>query len=276
MIGAIIGDIVGSRFEGMNRVPYSKNFKLFHKHCRFTDDTVMTIATCEAILNNKKYRDIYRKYYNLYPYSGYGRTFKLWARSGINLPYNSWGNGSAMRVSPVAYAFDSEEEVLYEAKKSASATHNHKEGIKGAQSVAMAIYLAKNGIHKDSIEEKISEKFGYNLRPEVLSEWDVSCQGCVPQAFCAFFESNDFEDCIRKAILKGGDSDTIASIAGAIAEPYYGIPSEFIKKAFKFLPYDLKNVVESFIRRHIDSSFYLLNKKCIFDNIINLFEDLVY
>ena len=255
MIGCIVGDIIGSRYEGMNRFPKTKDFKLFHKATRFTDDTILSVATADALLFNIPYQDIYRQYYVRYPNGGYGKAFKEWAKSADPQPYNSWGNGSAMRVSPIGWAFNTESEVLDNAEKSAIVTHNHIEGIKGAQSVAYAIFMLRNKACKNDIEEVISKKFDYDLHPPIKEIWDVSCQGCVPQAFAAFLDSNSFEDCIRKAIFRGGDSDTIAAIAGSIAEPYYGVPDYMVVEAFNKLSKDIGHVVELFVKTHIDKDF---------------------
>jgi len=255
MLGAIIGDVIGSRFEGMKNFPRYKRFSLYPKHTRFTDDTVMSVATADAILFNRNYRDVYKEYYARYPHAGYGKTFKMWAKSPIKIPYNSWGNGSAMRVSPVGWAFETETTVLEEAEKSAAVTHNHPEGIKGAKAVALAIHMLRNGALKEDIEKRIPEEFGYDVHPLINDQWDVSCQGCVPQAFAAFLEAEGFEDCIRRAIFKGGDSDTIAAIAGSFAEPYYGIPNYMLEGAFSKLPEDLANITELFVKRHIDVNF---------------------
>ncbi|MFA7219133.1 MAG: ADP-ribosylglycohydrolase family protein [Synergistaceae bacterium] len=255
MLGSIVGDIIGSRFEGMNNYPRIKNFSLFPKSTRFTDDTIMTVATCDAILFGRNYGDVYKEYYARYPHAGYGKSFKAWAQSENKDPYNSWGNGSAMRVSPIGWAFKTETEVLEEAKNSASVTHNHPEGIKGAQSVALAIHMLRNGANKRDVDERISKDFEYDLHPAIKNEWDVSCQGCVPQAFASFLDSVGFEDCIRRAIFRGGDSDTIAAIAGSIAEPYYGIPKDIMESTFYKLSEDISNITELFIQKYIDECF---------------------
>lgn len=248
MIGAIVGDVVGSRFEGMNKDPVVDNFKLFSRRCRFTDDTVLTIATGAAILFGKcEYERSYREYFFRYPLAGYGSGFKKWARKiDDSEAYNSWGNGSAMRVSPVGWAFNDKEVVLEEAEKSAKCSHNHEEGIKGAQSVALSIYLLRNGSSKGDVKKQIEDTFGYDLSPPKLKEWDISCQACVPQAFSAFLQSCSFENCIRLAVLKGGDSDTIAAIAGSMAEAYYGVPEHIFNKSMCYLTKDLKNIVKVF------------------------------
>lgn len=250
MLGAIIGDIVGSAYE-WNRIK-SVDFPFFQPLCSFTDDTVMTIATANSILHNVPYAQAYKKLGLKYPNAGYGINFRLWILSDNSEPYNSWGNGSAMRVSPVGFSFDSEQEVLDEAKKSAEVTHNHPEGIKGAQATALAIYLARTGHDKEKIRKEIDEKFNYDLSRTVGQirsdyDFDVSCQGSVPEAIIAFLDSNDFESAVRLAVSLGGDSDTQACIAGAIAEAYYkDIPSWIVESGNSYLPLEFKETIESF------------------------------
>ena len=224
MVGAIAGDIIGSVFEG-NPIK-TTSFPLFSRWSRFTDDTVLTIAIADAILNKKKYVSTLKRYGLKYPNAGYGMSFYSWVQSTEIKPYNSWGNGSAMRVSPVGFAFDCLEDVLREAKKTAQVTHNHPEGIKGAEATALAIFLARQGADKEEIRKQIMHSFNYNLdrsldeiRPHYF--FDVSCQGSVPESIIAFLESTDFEDAIRLAISLGGDSDTMGCIAGGIAQAYY-------------------------------------------------------
>ena len=253
MLGAITGDIIGSRFERHNLK--SRKFTLFTHDSVFTDDTVLTVAIADAVLSGVKYEEKVRKYALRYPLAGYGGTFKKWMTGLIRGPYNSWGNGSAMRVSPIGYAYDTEAEVLWEAKKSAEITHNHEEGIKGAQTVAMVIFLARQGKSKPKIKAYIESTFGYDLsrklddiRPDY--SFDVSCQGSVPEAIIAFLESTNFEDAIRNAISIGGDSDTIASMAGAMAEAFYGdIPADIISLTRKRLPKNFEIVMERFYEK---------------------------
>ena len=250
MKGAIIGDIIGSRFERKNIK--SKEFALFSNKSRFTDDTVLTIAIADAILNDKPYEQAVLDYARRYPRAGYGGTFKKWMLGFIKGPYNSWGNGSAMRVSPVGYAFNSKEEVLTEAEKSAAITHNHPEGIKGAQAIALGIFLARHDHSKSAIKEAIVQHTGYNLNrriDDIRDEYtfDVSCQGSVPEAILAFLESTDFEDAIRIAISIGGDSDTIACMAGGLAEAYYkAIPESIETAALDRLPTEFVHVLKKF------------------------------
>jgi ADP-ribosylglycohydrolase len=257
-IGAIAGDIIGSRFEGKVK-PSRKDFLLFNKKTCFTDDTVHTLALAESILTGKSYVDRLRYYYRRYPYAGYGSGFKAWAKSTEVLEaYNSWGNGSAMRVSPIAYAFNTVEEVMEEAKKSAEVTHNHEEGIKGAQAVAVSIFMARKKATKEDIKQKIVD-MGYDLT-DVKEGFEISCQKTIPQAIMAFLDSTDFVDAIRRAIMFKGDSDTLACIAGSIAQPFYGsyleaIPKEVLVGTFERLPNDLAEIAVEFTCAYIDDHF---------------------
>ncbi|MDS1030880.1 ADP-ribosylglycohydrolase family protein [Bacillota bacterium LX-D] len=252
MLGAIIGDIVGSVFE-FNNIKV-KTFDLFSPKSTFTDDTVLIVATMDALLNNKPFLVAYKEWFRKYPNSGYGRSFLEWANSANNEPYNSWGNGSAMRVSPIGVYLNSVEEVLEKSKESAAVTHNHIEGIKGAQATASAVFLARSAKTKIEIKNYIEEKFKYNLNESIESirtwyTYDVSCQGSVPQAIIAFLESNNFEDAIRNAISIGGDSDTIACITGAIAEAYYkNIPETIMAEAFNRLDDEMLLLVNRFYK----------------------------
>jgi ADP-ribosylglycohydrolase len=253
MIGAIIGDIIGSVYEFGNIKTVV--FPLFSEGSEFTDDTVLTIATADCILNNKDYAETYKAYGRKYPDAGYGGVFYQWIFSEDWGPYNSFGNGSAMRVSPVGFAFSTLEEVLSEAKKSAEVTHSHPEGIKGAQATAAAIFLARNGASKEEIKEYIERTFDYNLHRRLdairpFYEFDVTCQGSVPEAIMAFLESFDFESTIRLAVSLGGDSDTIACIAGGIAQAFYKeIHHSITKKLSKYLPEEFMKVIDEFNRR---------------------------
>ena len=250
MIGAIIGDITGSVFE-WNSIK-TTDFELFSYKSHFTDDTVMTIATADALLHGVSYEDVYNKWGRLYFNAGYGRSFHKWIRSLTKRPYNSLGNGSAMRVSPVGWIFDTLEDTLSEAEATALCTHNHPDGIAGAQSVAAAIFLARTGSDKNAIKSFISERFQYNLdrtldeiRPGY--EFDVTCPGSVPEAIIAFLESTDYESAIRLAISLGGDSDTQACIAGSIAEAFYKyIPEDFITKAKDLLELPMIEILKEF------------------------------
>lgn len=225
MLGAIAGDIIGSVYEFNNTKLY--DFELFSHQSRFTDDTVLTVAVADCLLNGKDYASTIWEYGNRYPDRGYGARFFEWLGSDDRKPYNSFGNGSAMRVTPVGFACDTLDEVLVEARRSAEVTHNHPEGIKGAQAVAAAIFLARRGRDKPYIREYITDAFGYNLTRTIEEIWpnygfDETCQGSVPQAITAFLESKGYEDAVRQAVSLGGDSDTIACIAGGIAQAHYG------------------------------------------------------
>jgi ADP-ribosylglycohydrolase len=217
---------------------------------------VLTVAIADALLSQGDYTDDLKQYYQRYPHAGYGGTFKAWASSSSCEPYNSWGNGSAMRVSPVGYAFTELEAVLQAAKHTAEVTHNHPEGIKGAQAIAGAIFLARTGGSKSDIKTYIASTFGYDLSQSLdqirpTYQFDVSCQGSVPQAMVAFLESTDFEDAIRNAISLGGDSDTIACIAGSIAEAFYqGVPETIAAEIKLRLDPPLFDVVELFRNRY--------------------------
>jgi ADP-ribosylglycohydrolase len=250
MLGAIAGDIIGSAYEG--RPVKTKDFVLFGLRSTFTDDTVLTVACAHAILENKNYGTSFKKFGRRYPHAGYGDTFFSWLFSDDLSPYNSWGNGSAMRVSPVGFACNSVESVLEEAGRSASVTHNHPEGIKGAQATALAVYLARTGTDKEQIKSEIAGRFDYDLdrtldtiRPRYY--FDVSCQGSVPESIIAFLESTDYEDAVRNAVSLGGDSDTMACIAGAVAQAFYGeISPEIIGNVRKRLPSELLDIVDRF------------------------------
>ncbi|TXK76731.1 ADP-ribosylglycohydrolase family protein [Paenibacillus sp. N3.4] len=267
MLGAIVGDVIGSYYEWHN--VKSEEFPLFHRFSRFTDDTVLTLAVADAILNrvntnsmldSRKNRKLYatkmKQYARRYPDAGYGGRFEEWMKGDSFRPYRSYGNGSAMRVSPIGLAFDSMEEVLEEAKRSAEVTHNHKKGIKGAQAVASAVFLARTGKTKDYIRTFITSNFGYNLdrtlasiRPNYM--FDSSCEGSVPEAIIAFLESSDFMDALRKAISLGGDSDTIACIAGAIAHAYYkDIPIDIALAVKLKLDISLWETLNQFMARY--------------------------
>lgn len=254
MIGAIAGDIIGSVYEWDNIK--TTDFPLFGKGCRFTDDTVLTVAIADSILTGEDYAVKLKEYYRRYPEAGYGASFRNWGESDGYKPYNSWGNGSAMRVSPVGWAFYTIDKVLDEARKSAEVTHNHPEGIKGAQAAASSVFLAKNGTDKDGIRDFITRNFGYNLTEPLAKirtyyKFDVSCQGSVPQAITAFLESSDYEDAVRLAVSIGGDSDTIACITGGIAQAFYKkIPDFITAKAVEFLDINQNRVVSDFSKRY--------------------------
>lgn len=249
MLGAMIGDIVGSVYEWHNIK--TTDFEFFKPTCTFTDDTVLTAATAQALLTDGDYTRTYQDFSRRYPGRGYGGRFTEWIWMDDPQPYNSWGNGSAMRVSSVGFAFDTVEEVLAEAKRSAAVTHNHPEGIKGAQATALAILLARQGADQAAIREEICKRFGYDLNRSVAEirptyRFNESCQGTVPEAIIAFLESTDFENAIRLAISLGGDSDTLANITGGIAEAFYGIPDEIAEKGKSYLPDEFLGILEGF------------------------------
>ena len=242
MYGAILGDIIGSPFE-FDRGDKTKEFDLFSKDCDFTDDSVMTIAVGEALLavgpeaTVKEIEEAVvtnmQDWGKRYPYAGYGGRFRYWLRERNPKPYGSYGNGSAMRVSAVGWLYDSLERTREVARATANVTHNHPEGIKGAEATASAIYMARNGFSKEEIKEYIEREFHYNLN-RTLDEirpgyhMDETCQRTVPEAIIAFLESQDFEDAIRNAVSLGGDTDTLGAITGSIAEAFYGISDVLI------------------------------------------------
>lgn len=255
MIGAIAGDIIGSVYE--HNPIKTEDFPLFSPYSRITDDTVMTLAIARAILLGKDYGFEMKRLGKLYPGAGYGGNFRKWLYQPEVVPYNSWGNGSAMRVSPIGYAFEDEETVLREAKYSAEPSHNHPEGIKGAQAVALSIFLARRGGTKEHIKNRISSEYGYDLsrtldeiRPDY--RFDVSCQGTVPEAISAFLESANYEDAVRKAVSLGGDSDTLACIAGGIAEAFYkNIPRVIVIETLERLPTELGLILNQFREKYL-------------------------
>jgi len=250
IIGAVIGDVIGSVFEWNNIK--TTDFDLFNPKCDFTDDTVLTIAVADCILNKKDFAKTIWEYGRKYRGRGYGGSFRNWLQQDDLKPYGSFGNGSAMRASAVGFAFNDIETVLEVAKQSAEVTHNHPEGVKGAQATATAILLARQGKSKQEIKDFIVSTFKYNLdftldeiRPNY--KFDVTCQGSVPQAIVAFLESFDFESAIRLAISIGGDSDTIACITGGIASAYYkGIPKEIVDFVADKLPSECIEIMNKF------------------------------
>ncbi len=254
MIGAIAGDIIGSVYE--HRPIKTKDFELFDDRSTFTDDTVLTVACAEAILSGAPYIDAVRRFGRRHPHAGYGGSFLRWLFSENPQPYHSWGNGAAMRVSPVGFAFSTEVEVLREARRTAEITHNHPEGIKGASATALAIFLARTGHGKDAIRERITKDFGYDLERTVDEirpsySFDISCQGTVPEAIIAFLDARSYEDAVRNAVSLGGDSDTLACITGGIAEAFYGgVPEDTAARALRLLTPDLRQVVQAFQRRY--------------------------
>jgi ADP-ribosylglycohydrolase len=248
MIGAVAGDMIGSPYEGHP----TKSTKFPVRVVRFTDDTVLTVAVAYAIVTGESYAFSIERFARRYPDAGYGGMFQKWLWSPEKRPYNSWGNGSAMRVSPVGFAFDNEQAVLDEAKRSAEVTHNHPEGIKGARAAALAIFLARRGADKETIRKAIEDRFGYNLHRTVeeirpLYGFDISCQGSVPESIIAFLESDDYLSSVRNAISFGGDADTMACIAGGIAQAFYRkIPVDILAAVRRKLAPDLLSVIDRF------------------------------
>src|SRR6056297_231202 len=256
MLGAVIGDIIGSRFEA-NPVKTTE-FDLFTRNNSFTDDTVLTLAIACSVLRGEDYGENLRFFGNEYPYAGYGGIFMRWLAGMIKGPYGSWGNGSAMRVSPVGWAFDSISNVLKEAEKTAIPTHDHPEGIKGAQATAISVFLARKGYSKNEIADYIQKTFQYDLNRKLNDirknySFEVSCQHSVPESIIAFMESDNYESSVRNAVSLGGDTDTMACISGAIAEAYYkNIPEEITQKAYDFLPGEFVEIIEEFHNKYVN------------------------
>ncbi len=267
MYGAILGDIIGSPYE-FDRGDKTKDFELFGEDAFFTDDTVMTVAVAEALMDVGRdaapdeiceaVRASMLKWGRAYPYAGYGTRFLEWLDREDPEPYNSFGNGSAMRVSAAGWLYDSLDRTREVARATAEPTHNHPEGIKGAEAVASAIYLARTGSSKDDIKEYITEEFGYDLTrtcDEIRPGYHhvESCQESVPEAITAFLEGRDFEDVIRTAISLGGDTDTLAAIAGSIAESYFGIPILLVMECKERVAEDILEVLERFEEETINT-----------------------
>jgi ADP-ribosylglycohydrolase len=254
MLGAIIGDVVGSTYE-FNKTK-EMNFPLFPEKSKFTDDTVLTIATAKALVEGRKDYDVlYKKYANDYMECGWGARFAEWAKAPEMQPaYNSWGNGSAMRVAPIGYLFDDIETTIDEARLSAEVTHNHPEGIKGAEAIAASIFLALHGDTKEQIRDYIEDRFDYDLRRTIEEirptyKFEVSCQSSVPEAIIAFLDSDRYETAIRLAISLGGDADTLACMAGGLAEAFYTqVPVMMIEKTWDLLPEEFHKVIIDFYK----------------------------
>ena len=255
MLGALAGDIIGSVYEFHNT--WSTDFDLFTPWSKFTDDTVMTLAVAKWLVEDDAHTIHYLIYCmqelgQRYPKAGYGGNFDWWLRQDNPQPYNSWGNGSAMRVSPVGLYAKTLDEALALAALTASVSHNHPEGVKGAQAIATSVFLCKQGKPKQEIKEYVENTFGYNLHRSIAEirpryGFDVSCQGSVPEAIIAFLEGNSFEEVIRLAISLGGDSDTINAMAGAIAACMYLIPDEIAERCDNILTDDLRDIKDRFI-----------------------------
>ena len=250
MLGAIIGDIVGSDYEFDNTFDY--NFPLFGTGSDFTDDTICTVAVADAILNSTDYQSAMRKWCRMYPHpkGEYGGFFMNWVFRPDPAPYNSFGNGSAMRVSPVAWLFDTEDEVRDQAAAIAAITHNHPEGIKGAVAVAVAIWRMRKAKQKDGrifldvAKEFYGDNAFDNMPPRGV--FDVTCQGCVPLALHIAAHASSFEDAIRQAVAYGGDSDTLGAIVGSLAEAQFGIPEAMRQQAITYLPAGMLTVLNQF------------------------------
>lgn len=262
MIGAIIGDIVGSRFEFANT--FDHDFELFSKECSYTDDTICTVGIADAILKGKPYKDSLLEWCRKYPHpmGAYGGSFNAWLHSANPQPYNSYGNGAAMRVSPIGWAYDSDAEIIRQAIASAIPSHNHIEGLIGATAVAMGIYYADyyGFINEDRRREALSrvvrhyygDDWDSAKRLPQRGKFDETCQGCVPLAFYIVLHSSDFEDAIRNAISYGGDSDTLGAIVGSLAEAIFTIiPTGWAEKALSYLPSDMAKVTKQFIKKYI-------------------------
>lgn len=282
MYGAILGDIIGSPFE-FDRGNKTKDFKLFSRKSYFTDDSVMTLAVCEALLKvgleatveeiEEAVITSMQSWGRRYPHAGYGGYFNQWLRLKHPQPYNSFGNGSAMRVSAVGWLYDSIERTRTVAKATANVTHNHPEGIKGAEATASAIFMARNGSSKEEIKKYIENEFHYDLN-RTLNEirptyhMDETCQKTVPEAIIAFLESKDFEDAIRNAVSLGGDTDTLGAITGSIAEAYYDIPEWLMKECRNRINKEMRDVLDEFdhtLSRRDDS----LNTNKMIEKAIN-------
>ncbi len=254
MIGAIIGDVVGSRFEFNNHL--STDFELLTKDCAFTDDTICTIAVADALMKNTSFAEALQYWCRKYPYpqGGYGSSFSTWVRLTNPMPYYSFGNGSAMRVSPCAWWSNDRSVVLRNAHASAECTHNHPDGIRGALCVADCIFHARFGSQKHEIRELVDKEYGYDLDMTCDSirktnTFNETCQVTVPQAIVAFLESDNFVSAIRLAVSIGGDTDTIATITGSIAEAFYGVPEYLKMDIIRYLPEDLYKVLSAFNNR---------------------------
>jgi ADP-ribosylglycohydrolase len=259
MYGAILGDMIGAPYE-FDMGDKTKDFPLFSRSSQFTDDSVMTIAVAQALMEAKgrDENEIKRiliesmqEWGRRYPHAGYGGMFSYWLRAAEPQPYNSFGNGSAMRVSSAGWLYDTLEETRRIARLTAEVTHNHPEGIKGAEATAAAIFLARTGSDKADIKKYITEEFGYDLSrtcDEIRPTYHhvETCQETVPEAITAFLEGNDFEDVIRTAVSLGGDCDTLTCISGSIAEAYFGIPDDMKEECLNRLPEDMKEVLSRF------------------------------
>lgn len=260
MYGAILGDIIGSRFE-FDRGPWTKDFELLTDECSWTDDSVMTIAVMEALMNAGKDAPVeairkecvksMQDWGNRYPHAGYGLRFISWLHSENPEPYNSWGNGSGMRVSGAGWLYDTLERTREVARATAEVTHNHPEGIKGAECTAAVMFLSRTGAAKEAIKEYVVKEFGYDLSKTVdelrpLHHHDESCMDSLPKALIAFFEGESYEDVVKNAVSLGGDTDTIAAIAGAMADAMYGVPVGILAEGLPYLEKDMADTCGKF------------------------------
>ncbi|EMR04191.1 ADP-ribosylglycohydrolase family protein [Cesiribacter andamanensis] len=253
MLGAIAGDIIGSVYE--HHPLKTTDFPLLQQASAFTDDTVLTIAVAESLLTGKSYAAALKHWGRRYPTAGYGGNFYQWLMSRCSVPYGSWGNGAAMRVSPIGWAFEGLEQTLEEAARSAAPTHDHPEGILGAQAVAGALWHIRMGKSKETISKWLEETIGYALPPSIerIREgyaFDVSCRGSVPPAIQCFLEAKDTEEAIRLAVSLGGDADTQASIAGALGEARWGIDEKLRQQIMGMLPTQMLEVLQQFQNRY--------------------------
>ncbi len=252
MLGAIAGDMIGSVYEA--RPIKTKDFPLFDRRSGFTDDSVLSIAVACAILHGEDYRSTVRSLGRRYPDAGYGGSFIGWLGESDPRPHGSFGNGAAMRVSPIGFAFDDAERVLRETERQAAISHDHPEGIKGAQAIAVAVWLARTTGERERIRAEIARRFGYDLERSVDDirpgyHFDVTCQGSVPEAVVAFLDSDSYQDAVRNAVSLGGDADTQACMAGAIAEAFYGLPDEIAREARGRLTDELGAIADAFAAR---------------------------
>ena len=247
MLGAIVGDIIGSRFEGEPVPP--QDFVLFHPHCRFTDDSVCTIAIADALMGERDFAASLRSFVRRHPRRGYGATFRQWALAADLPAYGSWANGAPMRTSAVGWLEDTEEAVLASAAAQSSVSHNHEDAIAAAQAVSLAIFLLRGGVDAPAVRARLTGQFGYDLSPEAAlspSGFDITAAGTAASALTAAFESTDWEGAVRKAIGRGGDTDTLACIAGSVAEAMHGLPPWAGEAAKLYLTEDLTIIVERF------------------------------
>lgn len=257
MLGAIIGDIVGSVYE-FSPIK-TTNFPLFSPESEFTDDTICTVAIADAILHNRSYQEslLYWCHYYPSPKGGYGISFAQWLQSHDPQPYGSWGNGCAMRISPIAWAFDDLPTIFSEAQKATEITHNHRYSIHAVCAVTESIFMARNGATKADIRTIIGRRYKYmnafDLGVDEIRKhytFTESCERTVPEAITCFLESNDFVDAIRLAVSLGGDSDTLAAITGSIAGAFYGIPNDIKQKAYRYLDGDMQLLINDFEQKY--------------------------